>query len=168
MEQVTRIQKTTGTNKMNGGLNNMKKRYLLGIVMIIAVVVALALMSVTPGFVSDVADDDGNYAFYTERYWQAAQERANQPQAFVADDENGDGFSYYTERYWQAAANRDAQLEADVEDGNETSHDYAYYTERYWDAAANRDAQDGNEASHDYAYYTEQYWEAAANRQRKR
>lgn len=100
---------------------------------------------------SGVADD---YAFYTERYWNAAEARI--VPAPVAEPE----YAFYTERYWNRAETAAAAPVAEVED-------YAYYTERYWNMAAPQEASaaGGTVVVDDYAYYTERYWDMAATGQ---
>ena len=95
------------------------------------------------------------YAFYTERYYEAAAAREVEVAAAAEKD-----YAFYSERYYDAAAAREAKIAA------EAANDYAFYTERYYEAAAARDAKiAGAEQEKDYAFYTERYWEAAAARE---
>ena len=95
------------------------------------------------------------YAFYTERYYEAAAAREVEGAAAAEKD-----YAFYTERYYDAATAYEAKMAV------EAAKDYAFYTERYYEAAAARDAKiAGAEQEKDYAFYTERYWEAAAARE---
>jgi hypothetical protein len=94
----------------------------------------LIVLAVTGNLFAFAADSGvaGDYAYYTQRYWQAAAER----EARLASQGGNEAYSYYTERYWQAAATRESELT-----GQDLEQEYAFYTQRYWQAAAAREAE---------------------------
>jgi hypothetical protein len=125
------------------------------------------------------ASADGDYAFYTERYYEAAAARES-----AAAVEDIDDFATYARHYYLTAAPQQKVTAATTdslaafyarqyavtavspEEAAAAGDDYAFYTERYYEAAAARDARLAaeSEAEKDYAFYTERYYEAAAAR----
>lgn len=95
--------------------------------------------------VPDQPSSTDDYAYYTERYWTAAEARTAAPVAAVPE------YAYYTERYWKAAESRTVAPATPEEES-------AYYTERYWNMA---EADASSVETEDYAYYTERYWKMA-------
>lgn len=128
---------------------------------------------------ANTAPADGDYAYYTERYYEAAAARES-----AAAVEDIDDFAYYARHFYLTAAPQQKVTAAPTDSiaafyarpylatavsSEETAaagDDYAFYTERYYEAAAARDARLAaeSEAEKDYAFYTERYYEAAAAR----
>lgn len=128
---------------------------------------------------ANTAPADGDYAFYTERYYEAAAARES-----AAAVEDIDEFAYYARHYYLTAAPQQQVTAAptdsiaafyarpylatavSAEEATGAGDGFAFYTERYYEAAAARDARLAaeSEAEKDYAFYTERYYEAAAAR----
>lgn len=120
----------------------------------------------------------GEYAFYTERYYEAAAAR----ESAAAVEVDRDDFAYYSRHYYLTAAPQENGVTAATRDSiadfyarqyrvtavpQEAGEDYAFYTGRYYEAAAARDAKDAAQSgeAEDYAFYTERYYKAAAARE---
>jgi hypothetical protein len=87
---------------------------------------------------------EGEYGYYTERYWQMAADRqAAQPATSAAPGAPVTSeYGTYTDRYWQMAADREANLQAtSAAPGAPATSEYGTYTDRYWQMAADREAR---------------------------
>jgi hypothetical protein len=122
---------------------------------------------------ANTAPADGDYAFYTERYYEAAAARES-----AAAVEDIDDFAYYARHFYLTAAPQQKVTAAPTDSiaafyarpylatqkvtAAPTDSIAAFYARPYLATAVS--AEEATGAGDDYAFYTERYYEAAAAR----